>query len=1235
MVPSGILVGMRLILRLFRSDWIWVTLLVIISGALMAMNYRSGTWLSGWDALHTEFDFGLNFFRQIWGVWREEQGLGALSVHSHMAELPRTLLLYFMSWFLPITVLRWSYLFVMLVLGSVGVYFFFNNVLGREGKGTTAGAAAFLGAGFYLLNYSTLQHFVVPFEMFLSAFGLIGWIFLTVILYLETGKRKGLLWFALAMLFAAPMAYAATLWYVFFGCLLSFVILFGILERKKAVWKRVVNIVGLSLAVNAFWLLPSIYSTLRANGVVMQAKINRLFSLEAWFHNKAYGTPINVLQFKNHLFSWLRYDVEERKFRLLLEVWDSYSQNPWIVGISVGLFLMGIIGVLIALTAWLRKKHNKVVISILPILVISLIFVINENFPFNGLFRYLRENSEVLREGLRFPFTKFSIPLQFSVAMFFAYASLYILNLLKRVRLGVLRGFYVGGVLVAMVVPVLPSFRGDFIHSLVKSEIPSEYFDIFEWFKQKESGRVAVMPMPSMWGWEYYDWSPYGYGQQGYQGAGFLQFGVDKPLLVRDFDRWSPYNESFYNEASEAVYGGNAALLGKVLEKYGVRYVLVDGGIISTGENTELKAEEIKKMLSEISASEVTRQGFLSVYDTGHGKGEEIYAPGSYVLAYGETVYGRHDVVYESMGTYVSGSGEANLLFPFVDLMREEVANVKYGRDFFDRRKIELVRSMAGILDPKEIMLPAFKRGGSLVFPVAVEYRDSVVSVSFDDPIRFDNFDYPNFPKVVLDIGKSGEDVIVGVGSEYFDVKAEQTVYGTVEMIVGEDFNIEVFGKGRDVVTKGDFGSGVVSKCWERPGRKGTVEAQWTQVSLVVTTVDAAGCLPMSLGALNGLVRVTLPYRSSDGARPNFCVVEEGEEGCLNDDVFYSTGTSKEWKEVSRTVRVQGDNYLLDVTARPPIDEGLKWSVDYREPRITLYSMIESLSLNESVWSDFMEEKRFEVVGTEEDLTVSLSSLEKLYRLAELGRLEAVNCDTLQRGVVDKETDAKGTYSLLRASNRGAACDGANLEGVIGDKSYLLRVKGRAMEGRGAKLYLSNDELGRSELETILGEGSFDKSYSLLGSVKGEGYFLSVETRSFGEMSANEIGEIGVYSLPTEWLAGVRVVGGDNGKLTRGNDLHVENVRKMGDSIYNIKLSGEGLLVLDQSYEDGWMVFDGSLLGRKAKHVKVNGWGNGWLIEGGVEKVLIFYWPQILEWIGLGVLIVVAVIALWSRSVRF
>lgn len=118
--------------------------------------------------------------------------------------------------------------------------------------------------------------------------------------------------------------------------------------------------------------------------------------------------------------------------------------------------------------------------------------------------------------------------------------------------------------------------------------------------------------------------------------------------------------------------------------------------------------------------------------------------------------------------------------------------------------------------------------------------------------------------------------------------------------------------------------------------------------------------------------------------------------------------------------------------------------------------------------------------------------------------------------------------------------------------------------------------------------------------------------------------------LPLEQIAGARItptrsdlVGFDNDLQPTRSDLRVTEVKKTGTWLYRVKVEGSGLLKLSQGYDEGWIALD-------LKHAKVDGWANGWIIPGsGVATI--FYWPQMLEYLGFGILGVITVLLLTAK----
>lgn len=578
--------------------------LIAITIVLCITNYESGTILSGWDTLHPEFNFPEYFKRIIFGVWESHQGLGTLSSQAHPSELPRMLLYYPLSFILPLSFLRYSYFFITLILGPLGMYYFVKKGVLKENSLQNQ-IASFGGALFYLLNLGTLQHYVVPLEMFATHFATLPWLFLFTIQFVEHNQKKYLLLFAIVAFFSASIAHTSTLWFAYFLSLFLFLLVYNFINRKREIRINSLKIILITLLVNAFWLLPNLYFILNQGSQISGSKINALFTEEAFANNKLYGTIPDILIFKNFLFNWNVY-AGNGQFEPLLKVWISHLQQSIVLIIGYGLSLIAILGLIYS-----AVKKNVISLSLLAIFGLAVFFLLTDNPPFGFLFSFLQNAVPLFKEAIRFPFTKFSILLMFVLGCYFAFG---VKLLIKKMT-----SYSFILICIAFIYYMLPAFQGNLISPLMKVKIPSSYFSTFKLLNNEPYGRVAILPIHSFWGWNYYSWpaSPPG---GGYQGAGFLWFGLKDPVLEREFDRWNSANEQYYREMSQAIYSQNQSKLNNVLQKYDISYILWDKSIIAPEQGMDKKVlfqNEIEKLLNnDLYLQQMSHFGDLLAYKT-------------------------------------------------------------------------------------------------------------------------------------------------------------------------------------------------------------------------------------------------------------------------------------------------------------------------------------------------------------------------------------------------------------------------------------------------------------------------------------------------------------------------------------------------------------------------------------------------------------------------------------------
>ncbi len=589
-------------------------LVVICIGLLLSIvNYVPGTWLSGWDTLHPEFNFLLYFKRIFFSVWQEHQGLGAISAQAHISELPRMLLYFPLSLLLPLSFLRYFYFFLTLIIGPLGVYFFLGKILPKSIPDFGKKAVSSSGALLYLLNLGTLQQYYVPLEMFATHFATLPWLFLFATRYLENSKRRDLIVFSLITVFSASIAHTPTLFYAYFLGLVLYIGSLVFFDWRKKIGHGLIIFLT-TLILNSFWLLPSFYFIANNGEDVVLSKIHTQFSDKAFLTGKKFGTIKDTAILKNFLFDWGEYDEKQGQFVDLFNEWQRHLESPIVSLIGYSVFALILLGIIVSI-----KNKEKYMLAILPVFAVAFFFIANDFVLFKPLFSSLQNNVPLFSEALRFPFTKFSILLMFTYAVYFSrglgfLVAFAIKSLKKDERLIVyiserkLVYGQAGLILIALVFYMLPAFSGNLISPSMKVKIPDEYFSMFQWFgANSANGRIAAFPVDTFWGWTYHTW--------GYEGAGFRWFGLPQPILDREFDRWSPYNENFYWEISYAVYSKNTRLFENVLEKYHVNWLLVDESIINPSSSKAVYLDEIYGMLLQSNKVKVAQKfGFLKVY---------------------------------------------------------------------------------------------------------------------------------------------------------------------------------------------------------------------------------------------------------------------------------------------------------------------------------------------------------------------------------------------------------------------------------------------------------------------------------------------------------------------------------------------------------------------------------------------------------------------------------------------
>lgn len=570
-----------MILRWLSKYWP-ILILISLVGFVAWKNVVPGTYLTGWDNLHTEFDFKTNIVdRGINGVWQYYQGLGVPSGNAHVADLPRQIVLWMASWLVPQNLIRYGYHLTSWLGGGIGLYFLIIIMIAGEVGYKKKQLIALVGSIFYLFNIGTLQNFYAPYESFSHFYLMLPWLIYVFLSYLQTGGRKKLLWLALINLLAVPMSYIPTIFIVYI-LVVGIMGLNELMASRLKNWKRVLASGVVILIVNSFWLLPFTHFVMNNTKGVVDAKINRMFTQEAFLRNEEYGDLKHSLIMEGFWFDTTDMTLIEGEHDFMMRPWMDYMGKPGVIAMMWTLVVMVGIGYFYALIS--GKRYVGIFVGIT---VIGLFALVNTNWPSGELFKYLQNNLPLFGQVLRFPFTKFILLVAIGYSVGIAWFVEMIMQCLKRIGY-VFALVIIGVILVAQ----RPVFEGHFFYESLRLKIPREYFELFKYFQNEDRfrGRIANLPQPTFWGWTTYGW--------GYRGSGFPWYGIPQPILDRNFDVWSPESEQYFVEISNAIYDNDSqAYLMSVLDKYGIDYVWVDGWVINPQKPLMLDMSQVEKWL--------------------------------------------------------------------------------------------------------------------------------------------------------------------------------------------------------------------------------------------------------------------------------------------------------------------------------------------------------------------------------------------------------------------------------------------------------------------------------------------------------------------------------------------------------------------------------------------------------------------------------------------------------------
>ena len=615
-----------------------------------------------------------------------------------------------------------------------------------------------VAALFYQFNFAVIQMFYLPFEPFITHFGFLPWLLLTVLQYFKTRSRRSLAWFTLLSFLATPQAHVPTVFLVYLMVLGTF-LLIQLLKGKKFL-KPVLAIISLTFLTNAFWGLQFAWSTYKNAGTIADSKNNQMATDEIFLKNREYGDFASTALMRSFSLEFVQFDHEVQKSDYMLASWKNYIDQPVVKIISWGFFVLAICG----LVSVLRKKEK----SLYPFaaLFIFTFLIIGNDIPVLSVFSYvLRTYVPLFHNVFRFVFTKFFVVYAFSFTVLLLNGIMFLIQLVKQKLQHYALPIAAGVLIVLLGIYALPVFSGNFLHRQLRVAIPPEYFEVFKFFQNRPvDERVAIFPLPWYWGWTQYRW--------GTIGSGFQWFGIPQPTLDLAFDPWSQQNENYYWEITRAVNTSEVTQFESALEKYHVSWLLVDGYIINPEKAAgALNVNYLEKSLATSNKiSLIAEFGRLKIYLYKNGVSDSKFVSLINDLPNSGPAYtvNDNDLAATEFKSYTTDPNQAyDAYYPFRSLF---TGKTQKDLEFAIEDDADYLKFMAQIPENAagyELKLPAFQ-------------PDTLVSFEKDNWDNRVNL----YPEVYLD----GNLIYKADASESASLKLTQITTGKLEVRVPKVF---------------------------------------------------------------------------------------------------------------------------------------------------------------------------------------------------------------------------------------------------------------------------------------------------------------------------------------------------------------------------------------------------------------------------------------------------------------
>ncbi|MDD4937978.1 MAG: hypothetical protein PHX34_03085 [Candidatus Shapirobacteria bacterium] len=230
-------------------------------------------------------------------------------------------------------------------------------------------------------------------------------------------------------------------------------------------------------------------------------------------------------------------------------------------------------------------------------------------------------------------------------------------------------------------------------------------------------------------------------------------------------------------------------------------------------------------------------------------------------------------------------------------------------------------------------------------------------------------------------------------------------------------------------------------------------------------------------------------------------------------------------------------------------------------------------------------------------------------------------------------SDSQDPKYIRLISQEVKQCLNLTINNISTNYSYLANIITRYQQGENLFLRVTNKNRPIGIDLYLQSSKTFNNEFFIIPSnIPDEiEYNFNFESKSFNKKTTiNDINSLQLYLIPYNYFNNLKLIAPQISELQNNLNYQPKDVKHPNETFYKINLpikTENKLIILYQSYSPEWLAFSKTnkfpFISPLKNHTTINNWGNAWELPNNIDPstVYILFWPQILEFLGLGLII--------------